>query len=119
MVSSVMKMAKNVFPPKHCPLECNKQNFETVVVSDVATDPETAEEFVASGQRDSVSVVKFRYRTGLLTITRVHISLSYFANNKNVSTAENFTPNDTKKIKTDSAFSTNIKNSKTLFFSDF
>ena len=68
---SLMKMAKNVFAPKHCPLECNKQNFETVVVSDVATDPETAEEFVASGQRDSVSVVKFRYRTGLLTITRV------------------------------------------------
>ena len=55
---------------KHCPLECNRQYFATELVSDVATDFQTARQFLTSAGRLDVSIVKFRYQAEPFVKTR-------------------------------------------------
>ena len=65
---------------KHCPLECYRQYFATEVVSDVAIDFQTANQFVTSSGFD-VSIVKFRYRAEPNVKTRRYVpSLTVFVN---------------------------------------
>ena len=66
---------------KHCPTECYMQYFESVVRSDIATDPLTARQFYASSP-NGLSIVKFNYRASdyILTEMSVARSTTFFYN---------------------------------------
>ena len=66
---------------KHCPTECYLQYFEPIVRSDIATDPQTAQQFYNQHSR-GLSIVKFNYRASEFVSTQMFVprSTTFFYN---------------------------------------